>query len=77
VVERKDGELRAGPLIPLIDQAVTGFSGGTWNVAVSDRFDQDMTEFRTDFPVLEKADAQEDVLPPWDKKAATDWWQAH
>jgi hypothetical protein len=33
-VERKDGELRAGPVIPLIDQAATGFSGGTWDISV-------------------------------------------
>jgi hypothetical protein len=77
VVERKDGELRAGPVIPLIDQAATGFSGGTWTVDVADRFDQDMGDFRKVFPVLEKADVQDEVLPAWDKKKATDWWQAH
>jgi len=77
VVERKDGELRAGPVIPLIDQAVTGFSGGTWDVSISDNYEHDITSFRTTFPVLDKASIDKDVLAPWDKKKATDWWLAH
>lgn len=77
VIERKDGELRAGPVIPLIDQAATGFSGGTWDIAVSDRFDDDITEFRKDFPALRDASINREVLPAWDKEKATQWWAAH
>jgi len=77
VQERKDGELRAGPMIPLLDQAVTGFSGGTWEVAVADNYESDVAAFRTAFPVLEKANVEKAILPPWDKKKALDWWQAH
>lgn len=77
VQERKEGELRAGPMLPLLDQAVTGFSGGTWEVAVADNFDRDVPAFRAAFPVLEKANVEKAILGPWDKKKATDWWQAH
>jgi len=77
IVERKEGELRAGPVIPLVDQAVTGFSGGTWTIDASDQFDHDMTDFRTTFPVLAKAEVKKELLPAWDKQKATDWWKAH
>jgi hypothetical protein len=77
VVERKDGEFRAGPLIPLIDQAATGFSGGTWDITVSDQFDDDVSAFRKDFPALSSASIERDVLPAWDKQKATEWWANH
>lgn len=77
VVERKDGELRAGPLIPLIDQAATGFSGGTWDISVSDHYDDDVTAFKKDFPALSNASIDHDVLPQWDKQKATEWWANH
>ncbi len=77
VVERKEGELRAGPLIPLIDQAATGFSGGTWDISVSDHYDEDIAAFRKDFPALGNATIDSAVLPAWDKQKATDWWRAH
>jgi hypothetical protein len=77
VIERKDGELRAGPVIPLVDQAVTGFSGGTWDISVSDQFDNDVTAFKKDFPALSNASIERDVLPAWDKQKATEWWAAH
>jgi hypothetical protein len=77
VVERKDGELRAGPVIPLIDQAATGFSGGTWDISVSDQFDNDVTAFKKDFPALSNASIDRDVLPAWDKQKATEWWASH
>jgi hypothetical protein len=77
VVERKDGELRAGPVIPLIDQAATGFSGGTWDIRVSDEFDQDVAEFKKDFPALTNASIEREVLPAWDKQKATEWWANH
>ncbi|WOD16795.1 hypothetical protein [Paraburkholderia kirstenboschensis] len=76
-MERKDGELRAGPVIPLIDQAATGFSGGTWNISVSDQFDADVAEFKKDFPALTNASIEREVLPAWDKQKATDWWANH
>jgi len=42
VVDREDDSLlRAGPVIPLIDQAMTGASGGTFVINIEDRFESD------------------------------------
>lgn len=77
VVDRKDGELRAGPLLPLIDQAAAGFSGGTWTVEVSDGSPRDIDEFRAAFPALATAPIEKDLLPQWDKARETARWQAN
>src|SRR5262249_36780236 len=53
VRERKDeGELRAGPMIPLIDQSVAGFSGGTFHIQILDNYDVDLASFREKYPAL-------------------------
>ena len=77
VVDRKDGELRAGPLLPLIDQAAAGFSGGTWTVTVSDSAPHDVEEFKAAFPALARTPIEDDALPPWDKAKETMRWQAN
>jgi hypothetical protein len=50
--ERKGDEPRAGSVIPLIDQAVTGFSGGTFEVKVVDRYDEDVALFKATYAPL-------------------------
>jgi hypothetical protein len=62
--ERKGDEPRAGSIIPLIDQAVTGFSGGTFDVRIVDRYDQDMTILKTEFPALGRIAVEKQILPP-------------
>lgn len=52
VRERKENEFRAGPLAPLLDQAVGGASGGTFDVVVSDQWDSDKQKFTSKFPLL-------------------------
>jgi hypothetical protein len=49
---RKEGEKRSGSVIPLIDQAVCGFSGGTFDVAISDRSEEDIPAFVKAYPSL-------------------------
>jgi hypothetical protein len=49
----KDGERHSGGLFPLIDQAVTGFSGGTFKVVINDNFDRDIALFKDRYPKLE------------------------
>lgn len=44
--ERKDGEFRAGPLIPLIDQGIAGASSGTYDIEIVDAFDDDVALFK-------------------------------
>lgn len=64
--ERKnDSETRAGSIFPLIDQAVPGFSTGTFDVVVEDKFDEDMLSFIKEYPVLQKVKVEKAILPPW------------
>lgn len=64
---RKDDEFRAGPIFPLLDQGVTGVTGGTFDVLVSDRSDQDLTAFRETFPALQGVDIKKVALPAFDR----------
>ncbi len=71
--ERKnDGELRAGGMIPLIDQAVAGYSGGTFDVTIRDAYDQDVATLRKLYPALEKVEVAKAVLPEWHKPSDED-----
>lgn len=64
--ERKsDAEERAGSVIPLIDQYVTGFAGGTFDIFVDDRFDEDMKYFLKEYPGLQKVQVVKSILPQW------------
>ncbi len=55
--EKKNADDQAtGSAIPLLDQAVAGFSGGTLQVALLDRYAQDMVTLKRDYPALLKAD---------------------
>lgn len=73
VRERKDdSELRAGPVVPLIDQAVAGFSGGTFHIQVLDNYDADLASFRQKYPALEKFTVDRAVVPPWRKPTDED-----
>ncbi len=55
VVERKnDKEPRAGSIVPLIDQAVAGFSNGTFIVELSDKYEKDIALLHNKYPYLKK-----------------------
>ena len=73
--ERKDGEFRAGPLIPLIDQAIAGGSTGTFEVEVSDAYDADVALFRKTFPALKDVEVKRSVLPKWERTKAQLFWE--
>jgi hypothetical protein len=75
--ERKGDEFKAGPTIPLIDQAVVGGSTGTFDVMISDAFDVEEPLFRSTFVALKDSTIQKSVLPPWDRELAQKWWAAH
>ena len=65
---RKDAsELRAGVMIPLVDQLITGYSVGTFDVRIYDNYDADLAHFRDVYPVLRGVDVEKSVLPPWEK----------
>jgi len=77
VRERKEGEFKAGPSIPVIDQAVAGASTGTFDIEISDQWDKDEPQFRAKFPALKGAVIQKAILPPFDRKAAQTWWETN
>jgi len=60
--ERVGDEPRAGIVIPLIDQGVTGFSGGAWDAQVVDRYDADLALFRAEFPSLQSVQVVKQLL---------------
>jgi hypothetical protein len=61
--KKDDNEPNAGPLLPLIDQAVTGFSTGTYDLVIEDRFDEDIKSFTSEYPGLEKVKIEKFILP--------------
>jgi hypothetical protein len=73
--ERKDGEFRAGPLVPLIDQSVSGMSGGTWDVSVDNMSPQDLEQFKAAYPALKTVTVETSPLPPFDRAAAQRLWE--
>jgi hypothetical protein len=64
--ERKtDREVRAGSVIPLIDQALVGASSGTFDVIAEDKYEEDMKLFIAEYPALQNVRVEKSVLPPW------------
>ena len=64
---RKDAEFRAGPLIPLIDQAVLGISSSTFDVKVSDESATDLPLFVDAFAALRTQQIHTQILPAFDR----------
>jgi len=71
---KKDGEFRAGPLFPLIDQSATGMSTSTWDISIDDSYAKEATLFRTTYPALANASIDDAPLPAFDRTAAQRWW---
>ncbi len=73
VKERKDDKLlRAGPVIPLIDQAATGASGGTFDVTITDLFQDDIKLFQQKYPYLSQYNVDNRTLPNWTQPSKED-----
>jgi len=64
VLEGQSGKPSAGPLLPIIDQAISGASTGTFEVAIRDRYDEDVPLFRARFPALKAVEIGKAILPP-------------
>jgi hypothetical protein len=77
VRERRGSEFKAGPTLPLIDQAVVGASGGSFDVEISDQLSTDEPSFRARFPALAGVEIKRAILPPFDRAKAQKWWQDH
>jgi hypothetical protein len=75
--ERQGSEFKAGATLPLIDQAIAGASGGSFDVEISDRLATDEAAFRSQFPALAGVEIKRAILPPFDRAKAQQWWEAH
>lgn len=73
--ERIGNEFSAGSPVPIIAQTVTGFSGGTFDIEITDQFENDVSEFRVRFPALREAEIQKALLAPFDRAKAQQWWE--
>jgi hypothetical protein len=76
VRERKDNEFKAGPTIPLLDQALAGASGGTFDVVISDEWATYEKIFKSTFPALANVEVKKEILPPFDRQKAQKWWES-
>ena len=63
--KKSDAEISAGGNVPYIDQSIAGFSSGTFDVVVEDKFDEDMKSFISEYPALQKVKVEKSVLPQW------------
>ncbi|MBS0427029.1 MAG: hypothetical protein JSR41_07055 [Proteobacteria bacterium] len=77
VRERQGDEFKAGPSLPLVDQAVAGASGGTFDVEITDQLVTDEPVFRSKFPALASVGITKAILPAFDRAKAQKWWEAH
>lgn len=77
VRERVGDEFKAGPTVPLIDQAVGGASGGTFDIAIADDWAKDESEFDDKFSGLKNAKVQKEIMAPFDRAYAQKWWEEH
>jgi hypothetical protein len=77
VRERQGEEFKAGPSLPVIDQAVAGASTGSFDVRILDRFETDEGVFRARFPALTGVKIEKTILPPFDRAKAQKWWEAN
>jgi len=66
IIPREEGQPRAGSVIPLIDQSVTGFSSGTFVVEISDNYDEDIELITKKFPYLAGKNVTKMILPEWE-----------
>ncbi len=62
---REDDQPRAGQVIPLIDQAVAGFSNGTFEVSITDNYAEDMKALEAKYPFIANQTLAKNLLPSW------------
>lgn len=77
VREHQGNEFKAGPVIPPIDQAIAGASGGTFDIEITDQFAVDEAVFRLKSLALAGAKIAKAILPSFDRNKAQLWWEAH
>ena len=68
----RDDELRAGLVIPLIDQAVIDAADGTFVIEINDLFQNDIELFKKQYHYLSDYNIENRTLPPWKKPSKED-----
>lgn len=71
---RKDGEFRAGPPTPILDQAISGMTRSTWDVTILDQMANDVALFEDKFPAVKTVKVVKNMLPPFDREAVQKAW---
>lgn len=65
--KREEGEFRAGALIPLLDQAVSGIAGSTADVSVIDGGEIAINRLKNAFPVLNSHQIETRLVPSFNR----------
>ncbi len=60
--ERKDGEPRSGPMLPLIDQSVTGYSNSSTDISIEDAAETDVPKFVGAHPALQGVSVSKSIM---------------
>ena len=60
--KRVGNQPRAGSVIPLIDQGVSGFGGGTWHIKIFDNYEEDIAAFMQKYPLIGNYTVEKMVL---------------
>ena len=71
---RKDGEFRAGPPTPILDQAISGMTRSTWDVEILDAYSKDIAFFEERFPAVKTVKVEKSLLPPFNREAVQKAW---
>lgn len=50
--KRVGNQPRAGSVIPLLDQGVSGFGGGSWHIKIYDNYEEDVAAFKQKYPFI-------------------------
>jgi hypothetical protein len=72
---REKGEFRAGPVVPLIDQAAAGMVRSTWEVSVDNNAEKDLALFRENYPVLKGVNVETGPMLKFDRAVAQRLWE--
>ena len=63
--KKKSGNEKRAATFPLIDAQIAGYTTGTFDVVVKDRFDEDMKSFISEYPELQNFNIEKSILPKW------------
>lgn len=65
--KQNDGEKMAAARVypDTLGHALAGFLTGTFDIAVTDKFDEDMSTFLSEYPGLRNIKVQKSILPQW------------